>query len=303
MTKILILVPAILTLASMPIVLQAAAWPETTETQCQILDQSLDPLYEVNLAYVAESRFEEYGESALLEIDADWSLAYFRNILKGDIDLDLDLGCSMFVNSADLQLPDQVVAVVIDTGWTWRYVDGRAFQLRVMPGIYSDFEEVDGDMFSMPLSGAMIKSFNPRLSGILGLQYRPGFERKVMPVVGVDWEMADYLRLEAGLPESRLAYFAGRDWTTYLGLDWRSTSFALREKGSFNRKQITLEDFRIYWGLTYRVSDELYVKGELGRAVSRSIQFKEVQEEDPNILDEIDIGSATFVRFGLTGPF
>ena len=68
---------------------------------CQILDNPLKPAYQVGIGYVMESRFKgdagEYGKSAFLEINSDWAFAYFRNILYGNIDLNLQTRSILFM--------------------------------------------------------------------------------------------------------------------------------------------------------------------------------------------------------------
>lgn len=282
-----------------------AMWsPEETSAYCQILDVPSEPIYQVSLAYIPESRFngqaKEYGKSAFLEINAAWDFAYFRDIALGDVDLNLRMGSILFLDSAGLQLPDQVAKIALDAGWTWRYPQGMALQVRAMPGIYSDIEAVNTDIIFMPVSCSVVRSFNPQLSGIAGLELRLGFDRKIMPIIGVEWEINDMMRLKARLPESRFIYFIDRDWSTHLGLDWQNTSFSLREKSSYDRKRLTVEDFRGYWGLTRRISDQLQFTGELGWVFDRSVEFKkEVNGQD----SDIDIDSTMFVRFALGGPF
>jgi len=282
-------------------VLQAVAWPqERRQEYCQILDAVTDPVYEVGFAYLGESRFDGYGKSVMIELDADWNFAYFRDVLRGDIELDLDFLSVVIFKSAGLQLPDQVAKIAVDAGWTWRYEGGSALQVRAAPGIYSDIEEIDGDMFFVPLSCSMIQVLGPEWSGIAGIELRPGFERTIMPILGLAWEVREDLRLELRVPESKCVWYINRDWITHFGFEWQSTSFSLREHGSNGRDMITLEDLRAFLGLTHSISDQFRVTGEIGRSFGRSVEF----EHDALGLDNnIDIDRAWFVRFALGGPF
>jgi len=257
-------------------------------------------VYHVSLGYVPESRFEGYGKSALLELEGDWMLAYLTDVARGDIDFNFRVRSTLFLDSAELQLPDQVAKIAIDAGWIWRYQNGMAIQFRAVPGIYSDLEEIDTDIFFVPFSCSLIRTFNRQLSGIVGAELRPGFEREIMPIIGLEWEINDALRLEARLPESRFIYFVSPNWTTYLGFDWQNTSFRLSESESYDRDLVTIEDFRTCWGLTHWISDQLHLTGEVGHVFDRNIEFKG-SADGPD--SEIDIESGMFVRFGLGGPF
>lgn len=279
----------------------AAAQEEAGQAAyCQILDNVAGPLYEAGLTYVADSDFEDYGGSSMVELDGDWDFAYYRNVLRGDIDLSLRFRTILFVDSAGLELPDQVLRLSCDAGWTWRYANGNAFQLRLEPGLYSDVEEIDGDAFAMPVSLALVRNFGSRLSSIGGVQIRIGFEREIMPIVGLAWEASNAVRVEAGLPESRLTWFVNRDWSAHLGLDWENTSYNLREKGMFGRDGITIEDLRVFAGLAHRISDRTQLSAEIGRALSRSVEFEYGAEGQDSV---IDIDEALFVRFALGGYF
>ncbi len=274
---------------------------EPRSGQCQILDRHLDNAYEILLEVVPASDFTGYGESGVLEFGAEWRrVAFFRDFLMADLDLDLDFNSIIFLKSAGLKLPDQLLELSMDAGWTWRYVNGSALQVRVRPGIYSDIEKIDSDAFFLPFSCAGIGAFHPKLSGIAGLELRIGFEREVMPILGLEWEISEWLRLRAGLPESRLTCFFDRYWRSYLGLDWRSDTFSIREKGSFDRDTITIEDFHAYWGLSYSLTDEIQLIGEIGSIFSRGVEFGRQEEESD---DSVDIDKQVFLRMGIGGPF
>jgi hypothetical protein len=129
---------------------------------------------------------------------------------------------------------------------------------------------------------------------------RPGFDRSIMPLVGLTWAVRDDIRLEAQLPESRLSYFFRDDWYAHAGFEWRNLSYRLREKGFYDRDMITVEDFRLSCGLTHRFSDELRLTAETGSAFSRSVEFKDPADS----LDSgVDVEDAVFLRVTLGGPF
>jgi hypothetical protein len=278
-----------------------AAWqPGGTAGYCQILDHVARPIYEFRLTVIPESGFAGYGDSGFLEIAADWDVAYFRGVALGDVEMNLRSKLTLLTDSARLELPDQVAMVAADIAWTGRYEGGYGVQARVKPGIYSDIEELGLDALAFPFSGTFIYAFDPAVSGMIGLEIRPGFERLVMPILGVAWEIRSDLRLEAGLPRTRLQYYAAQGWSTHLGFDWENVSYELREKGSFDRKQMTLEDYRLYWGLTRRVSDQMQLTFELGRAFERSVEFEAPPPGQPG---DIAVDEAVYLKAALGGPF
>ncbi len=278
---------------------QDSTWG-TTAPRCQILDRSLDSSYSLGLAFVPESRLEGHGETRIAEFDASGTLGYFHDVLLGDIDVRLDLDGKLFFKSARIQLPDQVMALSADVGWTWRYVNDSALQVRVAPGIYSDVEELALRSFAMPVSVAGVMTINPQLSATVGMQLRPGFERFFMPIVGAVWGPADWLRVEATLPEAKAVCHWNDVWSTHVGWAWESMTYIIRDKGDFDRKRMSLEAYRTTLGVSYALRDERRVICELGSLSNRSIEF---ERRAPGMEREIDIRSATFVRVGIGGPF
>lgn len=279
----------------------AVSWSDYTAPTCLILDKPMDPIYQSSLAIIPSSRFEGYSKTGMLEIDGDWNnLAYFHDVLAGDMDLDMMLRSIVFLRAADIQLPNQLIALGFSAGWTWRYIDGIAFQVRVDPGIYSDLESMGGDDFYMPFSLSFFRAFQPDLAGVAGLQIRPGFDRLIMPLIGLDWELNEHLRLSARLPQSRIQVYFNKTWMAHAGFEWNNLSYTLGEYGSYRRGMITYEDYRLSVGVTYRLSDDFQVTGEAGRSFNRSVEF---EDEAPGLRSNIDIERAPFLRIGIGGPF
>ena len=279
-----------------------AQWAETaSRSSCPThFDRSLEPGYEVGLAYIERSRFKEYGESSVTEMDARWAFVYFSNMLGGDIDGNLIFHAKFFSGSAGLDLPDQVAVLALDLGWTWRYADKFSLQTRFEPGFYTDVEEFGADAIYYPFSLALARGFTPVLDGVIGVTIRPDFERVVMPIVGVNWEISNLVHLKAQLPESRLEYFVTANWNIYAGFNGENTSYALRKKGGFDREQITIEDLRFFGGLGYRINDELQVALEVGEVFDRDVEFDRAPEGMPA---DVKIEDAFLFRVAVMGPF
>lgn len=278
---------------------QGSDW-DSTAPRCQILDKAPEPAYSLGLTYIEESQFDGFGKSRMAELDGAWELAYYRDILSGDIDLGLDFDGMLFFSSAELQLPDQLVVLAADVDWTWRYVNGAAIQVRAAPGIYSDIEELAFRSFAFPFSAAGVMTFSSELSATVGLQVRPGFDQLVMPIIGAVWGPADWIRIEATLPEARLSVRWNDEWSSYLAWAWENTTYSIREKGDYDRKKITLEGYRTSLGVARSLSDSLHFVGEIGMLSDRSIVF----ERTPGLMPEdIDVESGAIARFGVGGAF
>lgn len=266
---------------------------------CQILDKACGSQYALSLAYMPESSVKDNGDTSMMELDGTWEFAYYRDVLMADVDLRLDGGVVM-LDHANIDLPGELIDLALNAGVTWRYVNNTALQLRTRPGMYSELDGIDGDSFFIPFSGSLIWAVHPELSGSLGVEIRPGFDRAVVPVARVEWEASQDWRMSAGWPASRVTYYGLRDWTLYGAFDWRSDSYSADDRGSVDRERITLEDFRLYAGAAYSLSAELQVVGECGAVLDRSVEFERVAE---GLLSENGLDSGLFVRVGVVGPF
>jgi hypothetical protein len=278
---------------------QASSWHSSSEV-CQILDQSPDPAYTLGLTYIADSRFRGYGSSRFAQLDGSMELGYYHDLYCGDIDLQLDLDAMLLFSSADLQLPDQLVALALDAGWTWRYINDLSLQVRIAPGIYSDIEELAFRSFTMPISVAGVLTVSPELSATAGFQLRPRFDRVLMPILGVVWVPADWLRVEATLPEARVLYYYDDEWSAHFGWAWESMTYSIREKGDYNRRRITFESYRTAVGVTRTLPDELRLTAEIGMLLDRSARFERTPAGMP---EHIDVEDELFLRVGVGGPF
>lgn len=267
---------------------------------CQILDNRPDPIYEIGLAFVGEAAVGDYGDMGLFLFDSYWDVAYFRDVWNGDMDLRLVGNVAITSDRTELLLPNQLVELYADLGWTWRSIPGTAFQLRLKPGIYSDFEAFSSSALNMPISLAVIQPFSAEMSGIAGVELRPNFDAVAWPIIGLAWEPNEVFRMEAALPSSKLRWNVDPDWQVYCGFDWNNMTYNIREKRGPNRGAITLENWDVYLGASKAVSEYLSVVGELGMFLGRSIKYeKDVEGYD----QDNDVDDAVFVRLALQGPF
>jgi hypothetical protein len=279
---------------------QASAWDESAPV-CQILDRSPDPDYTLSLTYVEEGRFRRYGTSRILLLDGEMDLGYYHDIYCGDIDVAFDFSALLFSSSAEIQLPDQLVILAVDAGWTWRYINDMALQVRMQPGIYSDIEEFAFRTLSLPVSVAGVMPLNPELSATAGFQIRPWFDRLLMPILGVVWQPENWIRVEATLPEARVLYYYDAEWSGFLKWAWESTTYAIKEKGDFDRKHLTLESRTTSAGVTYTRPDGLGITGEFGMIMDRKAIFG--RRDSSGIPANIPIEDEIFLRVGVGGPF
>lgn len=266
-----------------------------------ILDKAPKPAYEFSVAYSPAGDFGSYGDSAMMEVNGDWAVGYFWDVLQGDIDVNARLRGLVFMDEAGaLNLPSQLAQIALNAGWTWRFANQTAFLLRAYPGIYSDLEEADINIFYMPMSAAFVSSLGNGLSGILGMEARPGFDRPVMPIIGITWQPDPSLRIEAGVPESRCTYIFNDILSGHLGLDWRSTTFSVKDSNDIGRDRITIEDIHVYGGVEAKTSTQISFVADAGAIASRRVKS---DAEEAGVEDSVKGDVVPFIRLGMKGTF
>ncbi len=266
---------------------------------CQIIDVPFDPVVEFSGGFIESSSVEDHGDVSMTELGGHWAFAHFWNILFGDVDVMLKLNSTIFSDEGGIDLPTQLSRIALDAGWTCRCSDGVSLQARIVPGIYNDFREFGSDAYYMPVSLALVKAFNTKISGIFGAEVRPGFDQQIMPLIGVGCMLNERTRLDMRLPESRVVYYLGHGWSTHAGFIWQNMSYGVHS-GSDGINQMTLEDFRLFCGTTFRLSDNLQLSGEVGRAIGRNIEY----DGDGGAAEgKYDLDDAMTVRIVFGGPF
>ena len=265
----------------------------------QYLDRTPQPVWRLDGRYIADANYGDYGSSDGIEFEGRWTMGYFRDVWYGDMDLALEANLQVFGSTASITLPNQLLDLYIDLGWTWRYVNDSALRLRLQPGTYTDVEEIDIGNIRMPILLEGVKRFSPTTTGVLGGTVRLGFELPFMPSLGVVWQPSPQLRVEALLPKSRVLCHLNNRWTLKGDFEWRNGSYNLRESG-YTRSQITQNDLRLGAGTIYSISDDLHFTADIGYIFNRSIEF---DETPATIENEIDVDAAPYVTLGFRGPF
>ena len=273
---------------------------------CQILDNTPRPLYRAGVSMIGDARVGDFGTTTMTEFEADWEVAYFHDILEGDLGLTMFFDPIFYTDSAEVLLPSHVAELSVNAQWTTRMGDGVAYRIGVKPGIYSDWSDVSADGFAIPFSGAAIYAFNRSVSGMAGLEIRPGWDLPVFPLIGVAWQPMRDVRIDAMLPESRVTWAIDDAWRLHSSIEWRNRDFFVAEKNGVDRGDLTVEDVRLLIGATYALSDQLQFTAEIGEDLGRSLKFeKEITpaEGAPAIPAKLDIESALLLRFSIGGPF
>ena len=264
---------------------------------CLILDAP-PPLYRASLGLLPDSELDDQGDTSFLELDADRALGFLK-LDDSALDMRLRMHLAVVLDSTDAELPNQLLSLAADTGWTVRHPSGSALQFRAAPGFYTDLEGFESGAFNMPVSLALVHRVSPDLSGILGARMRPGFNTPILPLIGVTWTPADRVRVEAHLPRSRAAWYVNQKWSTAFGLAWRPRGYHLNDD-NLGRDTVNVEDWRAMLEVTRHLHIDFSLTTRIGYAFHRRVVFDRGAGSIP---EEIDLDGNWFVAVGCAGPF
>ena len=263
-----------------------------------VMTKQYDPAYSLYFGIVPESQIEGHGKTDLIDVGGHWNLGYYRT-RSGDWNVQADAHIRLFMDSADLALPSQTGKLFADIEWLYRFSSRASMETHLKPGLYTDFEEFGGDAMGMPFALVYANAVNDSLTLTAGAEIRPSWDREVMPIVGMIWDIGSRNHLQIMLPDSRLSLSLGRNMALQLNFGWENSDYAVDRKHGRDYKQITLEDYTMSLGLTYFMPDGVHVRGEIGQLFDRTIDFK----KNAPSRGPLDIEDEAFIRIGIGGPF
>lgn len=269
------------------------------DTRYSYWDGEMQPSYSVELGYVMDADAvtgRTYTESYL---ESDFQLFTLLDFFRGDLDLDLAADIVSPLRRAGTSVPSELMSLNLEMRWFWRFINNTGFEFQFDPGIYSELSGFSGDAFGFPFAGVGVWRSGPDFSAVAGVEIRPGFEQLWMPIAGVVWEPSPHLRLAAMIPESRLTYHWNAYWSFYGGWHWQNVTYAM-DRDQWGRDEVTLESRRWFVGASRMLTEEQFIRFEVGHVSDRSIEFNGGSD---TLSDKLDIDDSLFFQIGITGAF
>lgn len=230
----------------------------------------------------------------LFVADAHIRLFEGRDILAGDLFIDLDPSISVLTDDAGFSfMPSVLIAVPADFAWIWRYLNGWSFELGLTPGLYADAKGLfQSHSLGLPFRGCFYYALAPDTAVRAGVEIRPGWDLVAMPLVGIAWQPSDMFFAEVGLPRS-LAEVQLGPVGIYGKIAWKNMTYALDDHDD-NPEKFTLNGWQFGAGVSIAFTETMRLAFEAGVITGRDITF-----EGPGTVD-LDVDSATYfsVLFG-----
>ena len=261
---------------------------------CQFVDRP-EPELALSLGYVTREPIEgTHSDFGFVEERGHAEFGYFRTA-AGDLSLGATLDAWIATGGQSVRLPAQFGRLSLDLRWDVRTREGLTFRMEAFPGFYNDFREFSGDAFFVPFALSGIQAINDQFSARVGVGIYPGFEAAFDPILGLRWAPFDSLRIDAGYPESRVAWTVVPDVTILAGFEIRRTlEFQTCDdvRGDF-----LYREWRAYLGTDLALSDMAKCMVRAGTIRGRSVDFS------AGDFQKRDVDNAFFFSIGIGGQF
>lgn len=165
----------------------------------------------------------------------------------------------------------------------------------LVPGIHSDFEDVDEDDFRLEGSVVGRYRYSETLRFVLGLAVGEEFgDPTVFPVGGVSWTATEALQLDLLFPSPKISYALSDALRVYVAGEPTGGQWNV---GESDEVQVDIEQkgYRLGAGAEWQVIEAGWLFAMAGAEGGRSVSLA---VDDDEIVDEEDVDDAMFVQLG-----
>lgn len=221
---------------------------------------------------------------------------------KWFIPLDLRSNNLYLGSQSGAPVPDAIHTLSIGAGLGYRPTERLTLMGKITPTLY----KLDGvDSHDIGLSyGLMAKyDYSPSLKILSGLMYSPGSRFRLLPAVGVDWDINDRFNLQLMFPMPRLTYSPNKLWKFHVGAEMNGVMFRTGNSfstdtslSSYNDTLGSYSEIKTGAGLSYQFSRNISAGLDAGYSLNRQITYTNHDER-------VDLGSAPYAGIRLRISF
>ena len=161
------------------------------------------------------------------------------------------------------------------------------------PGIYSDFDQVDGDDLDLSFNYVAIQEKSDELEWQAGLGYSRQFgDPRLFPILSAKYTPNSTWQYELGFPTTAIRYAPTPMWHSYAALSPNGGKWNIETDDK--NINIVYSSFEFNIGLEYQLAKNSWLGIEAGRAFNRTI---DINDTDNNRIGEVDVDDSTFIGF------
>jgi hypothetical protein len=207
---------------------------------------------------------------------SDYRLTIVRDV-KMDERLTLTLGGGYGLKHIDAtslaDLPQDLHALFFEAGARYRINDKAFASIRLVPGFYSDFKDLDGDDLRMPALVLGGYSFDNGVTVVGGLMYRFGSRaNRFIPALGLTYQPNQSWKFDLVLPRPAVTYRASRQLRLFMAADLTGDEYELKGE-DFGAKAIKYSDIKAMVGINYLPNPAVKISAAIGHTFDRKFVF------------------------------
>ncbi len=175
-------------------------------------------------------------------------------------------------------LPATVYDAYLDFMWLPKLSDRWLGILAVTPGVYSDFDDLQGDAYRTKAKALVRYDWAPgRVQVLAGVLYLNRFTFDWLPAGGIVWDPNDDVHLEIVFPRPKFAYrFTAsalhEDWV-YLAGEFGGDTYSVRCDAA-TWDMIEIVDWRVFGGIERKRLGGASILCEVGYVFGRKVEFE-----------------------------
>jgi hypothetical protein len=262
--------------------------------------------YFSEVSYVAPSPLS-FGSTEYGDVDTLASQVSYQSMIRHSDSwswiVGFDLQGTWFDVPGRAPIPDALYETSLRLGGSWRINEKWSLQAMLSPGLYSDFEDIDGGDFNMPGLVLAFWQVTERLQLIAGAGVNARRDVPVIPAIGGRWQFADDWTLLAVFPTPRIEYAASEAVTVFAGAELVRSAYRVAEdfgdrfgRPELNGEDISYNEWRVGAGARWKISRALVLSLDGGWMGDREYNF-----DDQEFKLESD--GAPYVQFGVSGTY
>lgn len=251
--------------------------------------------WDASFSVVSISDGDIHGTSHDASI-TDYRLKLGRNI-SIDEKLTFNIGAAYGLKHMDLDsisiLPDDLHAISLDLGGSYKISPKSFVSLKGSPGIYSDFSDDSANSLKMPLLLLAGHNYDNGIAAIAGFMYRFGYHSvNFIPAIGFSYQPNKEWRFDAIAPRPAITYSASRQLQIFVNGDFASDEYDISRK-NYDADAIKYSDLKVSGGVNYKPIPPVKISAALGYAFDRQFTFYDGRRND------MRIDNAPFFRLSL----
>jgi hypothetical protein len=247
------------------------------------------------------------GNTVLGDLDASWLRAGYSVRFDTSPSYSWSVGLqwdhARFDAPAGAPVPEDIYGLSVRLVSNWRVNEKWSVRSDLRPGLYTDFEDISGGDFNVPVTVAVGYEVNPDLQVLFAVNVDLRREFPVVGGPGVIWRFADGWRLSLLIPRPQIEFTASESVTLFAGGELRATAVRVAEDFGttvgnplLNDDQVTYRELRVGGGLRWDLNRLFRLTVEGGYALDRRFEF-----DRGNLLLNGD--GAPYFTVGLSGSY